>query len=104
MKTGLLFFFISAQALAYLPGGKLENYSLKEQSNSRNYHISGAVGFVSSLNHIFSAENARIVIYNRADNTIDKEMFCNEMTYELDNSYVICIQGSKYLSLDLKVD
>lgn len=104
MKTSLLFLFISAKAFAFLPGGKLENYSFKEQSTSRNYQVSGQVGFVSQLNHIFSAENATITIFNRSTNQVEKQIVCSEITYELDNSYIQCVQGSKYLSLNLKVD
>jgi hypothetical protein len=103
-KAGLLLFFFSMKTLAFLPGGKLENYSFKEQSALHNYKILGSVGFVSQLNHIFSAENATIVISSRNNNEIQKELHCDEITYELDNSYLHCAQGLKYLSFNLEVD
>lgn len=103
-KAYLLMFLISAKAFAFLPGGKIETYSFKEQSNLHNYRISGALGFVSHLKPIFSGENATIVIYNRNTNEIEKELHCDEITYELDNSYIQCAQGLKYISLNMKVD
>jgi hypothetical protein len=102
VKTSLLLFFISAKALAFLPSGKIENYNFKEQSTSWNYSISGEVGFVSRLDHIFSSEKATIIISNRTTNEIEKEIQCDEITYELNNSYIQCGQGTKYFSLNLK--
>ena len=104
MKFGLILFLISTKALAFLPGGKLEKFSFKEQSRSRNYIISGELGFVSHVNQIFSAEMAVIIIQHRATNEMERELHCDELTYELGHSYISCLQGTKYLSLNLKLD
>ena len=103
-KAFFMLVFISAKAFAFLPGGKMENYSFREQSKTHQYRITGAAGYVSLLNQIFSAENAVVVVHNRTTNSIEKELHCDEITYELNNSYLSCTQGSKYLSFNLETE
>jgi hypothetical protein len=107
--ASLLFLFLSINAVAFLPNGKMQNYSFKEQTAVHNYIISGPIGYVSIVNNLFSAEKAVIKVYDRSSQNLNessfkKEILCNELTYELNNSYILCIQDSKYLSIDLKND
>lgn len=105
VKTSLLLLFISSSAQAFLPNGKMTTYSFKEQSRLYNYKISGSVGYISHLNDIFSAENAKIIVSVRSESeTSKKEIICDELTYELKNAYIICLQGSEHMTLDLKTD
>lgn len=99
-------FLFCFSASAFLPNGKIQNYSFREQSKNLNYEIIGDIGFVSHMNGIFSAEKAVIKIYSRSDKNLKplKTIQCDEITYELNSGYIGCIQDSKYLSLDLKKD
>ena len=103
-KAFLFLVLISVKAFAFLPGGKMENYSFHEQSKTHQYRITGAAGYVSHLNQIFSAENVVVVVQNRMTNTIEKELRCDEITFELNTSYLSCTQGLKYLSFNLETE
>jgi len=109
VKTSLLLVFVSANAQAFLPNGKMTTYSFKEQSEKYNYKISGQIGYVSHLNNIFSAEKATVSIYKKfglpAEQENSKiEIQCDEITFELNNNYIGCVQSGKYVSFDLKTD
>lgn len=99
-------FLFCFSASAFLPNGKIQNYSFKEQSKNFNYEITGNVGFVSHMNGIFSAEKASIKIYSRANKSLEpfKVIQCDEVTYELNNGYLGCTQTFKYISIDMKTE
>ncbi len=93
----------SQYSLAFLPNGKMMDFSIREQTSLYNYKITGDIGYVSHLSHIFSAEKTKLVIQSKnSDKT--REINCDEMTLELKNSYILCTQGSQYISLNLKTD
>lgn len=109
VKTSLLLLFVGTNAQAFLPNGKMTTYSFKEQSEKYSYKISGHIGYVSHLNNIFSAEKATVSIYQKFGSPagVEKakiEIQCDELTFELNNAYIGCVQSDKYVSFDLKTD
>lgn len=104
-------FLFSFKAYAYLPNGKIIDFNFKEQTNVFNYEISGPVGYVSHLNEVFSAEQAVIKIYKHAADLSRLVVLneshiinCQEITFELNNGYIMCIQANGYTSINLKTD